>query len=269
MGKIAAFFDLDKTVLARSAGLAFARPFYRGGLLGRADVLRSAYSQFVFSLAGADEKQTENMRRYLSQLVTGWDVDTVKRIVSETLEQVIDPIVHAEAVELIDMHKSQGHDIIIISASGTEVVEPIAHRLGADFIVGTTMEIVDGKFTGEISHYAHGAQKAEAMQRLAAEHGYDLNDCYAYSDSSTDIPMLEAVGHPNAVNPDTALRKLAASRQWPILEFKRPVTMPRRIPKVDAKTGAALVGTAVVVGALWFAYHSLARRRVTAISASQ
>lgn len=269
MGKIAAFFDLDKTVLARSSGLAFARPFYRGGLLGRADVLRSAYSQFVFSLAGADEKQTENMRRYLSQLVTGWDVDTVKRIVGETLEQVIDPIVHAEAVDLIDMHKSQGHDIIIISASGTEVVEPIAHRLGADFIVGTTMEIIDGKFTGEISHYAHGAQKVEAMQQLAAEHGYDLSQCYAYSDSSTDIPMLEAVGHPHAVNPDSTLRKLATSRQWPILEFKRPVTMPRRIPNVDAKTGVALVGTAVVVGALWFAYHSISRRRITAAAASQ
>ena len=269
VGTVAAFFDLDKTVLARSSGLAFTRHFYRGGLIGRADVLRSAYTQFVFSLAGADEKQTENMRRYLSQLVTGWDVDTVKRIVAETLEQVIDPIVHAEAVELIEQHKAQGHDIVIISASGTEVVEPIGQRLGADVTVGTNMETHDGKYTGSISHYAHGAAKAEAMRRLAAEHGYDLSECFAYSDSSTDIPMLEAVGHPHAVNPDSTLRKLAQSRDWPILEFKRPVAMPRRIPKVDAKAGAALLGTAVVIGAAWFAYHSIARRRLTAASVSQ
>ena len=269
VGTVAAFFDLDKTVLARSSGLAFTRHFYRGGLLGRADVIRSAYTQFVFSLAGADEKQTENMRRYLSALVTGWDVDTVKRIVGDTLDQVIDPIVHAEAVELIQQHKAAGHDVVIISASGTEVVEPIGQRLGVDVTVGTTMDVVDGKFSGSISHYAHGAQKAAAMQRLAEERGYDLSQCFAYSDSSTDIPMLEAVGHPHAVNPDATLRKLAVAKKWPILEFKRPVAMPRRIPKVDAKAGAALVGSAVVIGAVWFAYHAIARRRVTATSASQ
>jgi HAD superfamily hydrolase (TIGR01490 family) len=256
----AAFFDLDKTVLARSAGLAFARPFYRGGLLGRTDVVRSAYVQFVFSLAGADAKQTESMRRYLSSLVTGWDVETVKSIVEQTLESVIDPIVHAEAVDLMDEHREANRDIVIISASGTEVVEPIGSRLGADVTIGSRMEVRDGLFTGEISLYAHGEAKAEAMQRLAAERGYDLARCHAYSDSSTDLPMLEAVGHPHAVNPDSTLRRIALERGWPILDWRRPVAMPRRVPHVDKRTGGALIGAAVVVGIAWFAYHATRRR---------
>ena len=260
-GASAAFFDLDKTVLARSSGLAFARPFYRGGLLGRADVLRSAYAQFVFSVAGADDKQTENMRRYLSSLVSGWDVETVSRIVNETLDEVIDPIVHAEAIDLIDSHRAAGRDIIIISASGTDVVEPIGRRLGADLTVGTTMEVVDGKFTGNITNYAHGETKAAVMRQLAAERGYDLNQCFAYSDSSTDIPMLTTVGHPFAVNPDATLRKMCEAQGWPILEFKRPVAMPSRVPRVDGRTGAA-VGVAIAIGAVWFAVHSVRSRRI-------
>jgi HAD superfamily hydrolase (TIGR01490 family) len=261
----AAFFDLDKTVLARSAGLAFARPFYRGGLLGRADVLRSAYTQFVFSVSGADAKQTEAMRRYLSTLVIGWDVETVKRIVADALDHVIDPIVHAEAVDLIDEHRAAGRDIVIISASGAEVVEPIGERLGADLTIGSRMEVLDGRFTGEISRYTHGEAKAEAMRNLADERNWDLSECFAYSDSSTDLPMLEAVGHPHAVNPDTALRRIAVERGWPVLDFRRPVTMPRRV-NVDKRTGGALLGVAVLVSIAFVAYHAIGRRRLDVVA---
>jgi HAD superfamily hydrolase (TIGR01490 family) len=261
----AAFFDLDKTVLARSAGLAFARPFYRGGLLGRADVLRSAYTQFVFSVSGADAKQTEAMRRYLSTLVIGWDVDTVTRIVTDALDHVIDPIVHAEAVDLIDEHRQAGRDIVIISASGTEVVEPIGQRLGADLSIGSRMEVLDGRFTGEISRYTHGEAKAEVMRDLAQEHGWNLSECFAYSDSSTDLPMLEAVGHPHAVNPDATLRRIAVERGWPVLEFRRPVTMPRRV-NVDKRTGGALLGVAVLVSIAFVAYHAIGKRRLNPVA---
>ena len=256
----AAFFDLDKTVLARSAGLAFARPFYRGGLMRRSDVLRSAYAQFIFSVSSADARQTEALRRYLSRLVTGWDVTTVQQIINDTLDHVIDPIVHAEAVELMAQHRDAGRDIVIISASGTEVVAPIGARLGADITIGSTLEVRDGKYTGEIAHYTHGQGKAEVMRLLASERGYDLHASYAYSDSSTDIPMLEAVGHPAAVNPDSTLRRVAEDRAWPVLEFRRPITMPSRLPSIDKRTGTAVVATAVVVGAAWLAYHALRRR---------
>ncbi|MCA0330204.1 MAG: HAD-IB family hydrolase [Actinobacteria bacterium] len=265
MTRSAAFFDLDKTILAKSSSLAFARPFYKGGLLGRADVLKSAYAQFTYVASGADHDQLEYMRKYMSALVTGWDVESVKRIVSETLDDIVDPMVYEEAVDLIAHHKEEGRDVIIISSSGTEVVEPIGERLGVDRAIGTQIAIDDeGRYTGEIVFYAYGQGKADAMVALAEENGYDLAECYAYSDSMTDLPMLDVVGHPVAVNPDAPLRKVAVEREWPILDFARPVAMPtmrQRLTELNNERNrrtALRVGAATVaLGIAWYA----ARRR--------
>jgi HAD superfamily hydrolase (TIGR01490 family) len=267
MTRSAAFFDLDKTILAKSSSLAFARPFYKGGLIGRADVLKSAYAQFSYVASGADHDQLETMRHYMSELVKGWDVETVRQIVAETLDDIVDPMVYEEAVDLIEEHKEAGRDVIIISSSGTEVVEPIGERLGVDRAIGTQVEIVDGRYTGEIIFYAYGEGKAEAMRALAEENGYDLADCYSYTDSATDLPMLEIVGHPFCVNPDAPLRSVAVERGWPILDFARPVAMPtmrQRITSVNTKNNrrtALRVGAATVaLGVAWYA----ARRRGSA-----
>src|SRR5205823_4295511 len=115
--------------------------------------------------------------------------------------------------------REQGHDVVVISASGAEIVSPIAELIGATDSVATSMVVVDDRYTGEIDFYCYGENKAVAIRRLAEERGYHLAACYAYSDSITDQPMLEAVGHPHAVNPNRALRKLAAQRGWPILTF--------------------------------------------------
>ncbi len=250
----AAFFDLDKTILAKSSSFAFARPFYREGLIGRSDVVRSAYAQFMFHAAGADHDQMEAMRAYMSALVEGWEVDRVQQIVAETLDDIVDPLVYEEAVELIESHRLAGLDIIIISSSGTDVVEPIGARLGADLAIGTQVAIEEGRYTGEILFYAYGEGKAEAMRSLAVERGYDLQQCYAYSDSQTDLPMLEAVGHPVAVNPDAALRQAALDRDWPILDFDKPVAMRRTIETKQAVAASASVALgAVAVGLTWYA----------------
>jgi HAD superfamily hydrolase (TIGR01490 family) len=260
MTRSAAFFDLDKTILAKSSSLAFARPFYKGGLLGRSDVLKSAYAQFTYLSSGADHDQMETMRHYMSELVKGWDVETVRQIVSETLDEIVDPFVYEEAVDLIEEHKEAGRDVIIISSSGTEVVEPIGERLGVDRAIGTQVEIVDGKYTGEILFYAYGEGKADAMRALAAENGYDLADSYAYTDSMTDLPMLEIVGHPVCVNPDATLRRTAVERGWPVVDFARPVAMPtvrQRIAGVntpDNRRNALVAGAATVaLGLAWYA----------------
>ncbi len=251
---IAAFFDLDKTILAKSSSFAFARPFYKEGLIGRADVIKSAYAQFVYLASGADHDQMESMRQYMSNLVTGWEVEKVQQIVAETLDTIVDPMVYEEALDLIAHHRMLGHQIIIISSSGTDVVEPIGQRLGADLAIGTQVGIEDGKYTGEILFYAYGPGKADAMRSLAAERGYDLTECYAYSDSFTDVPMLEAVGHPVAVNPDTELRKLAAANNWPIRDFAKPVAMKSRIDKKQAAAaGAGVALGAVALGIAWYA----------------
>jgi len=260
-GRPAAFFDLDKTIIARSSTLAFSKPFQAGGLISRRTVLRSAYAQFVYHVGGADHDQMEKMRRFLSSLCAGWDVQTVRDIVAETLHNVVDPLVYEEAVSLIEEHHLAGRDVIIVSASGAEVVEPIGEMLGADGVVATRMRIVDGRYTGEIDYYAYGEHKAAALLRLAEEHHYDLARSYAYSDSATDLHMLAAVGHPYAVNPDRELRKEATARGWPVLVFNRPVALRSRmrLPQSAPTLAAMAVGTAAAVGG---AMYLMARRRL-------
>ena len=256
----AAFFDLDKTVIARSSTFAFSRPLYQGGLINRRAVLRSAYAHVVFLLAGADHDQMERMRQYLSSMVAGWDVQQVREIVAETLVDLIQPSVYREAVALIDEHHAAGRDVVIVSASGAELVEPIAGRLDADDVIATRMVVEDGRYTGEVGFYSYGENKAAAIRDLAAARGYRLEDSYAYSDSFTDIPMLAAVGHPVAVNPDRSLRREAATRGWPVLDFTQPAPLRRRLPGQDAPpvtmAAVALGATAVSAVLAWSAVRS-------------
>jgi HAD superfamily hydrolase (TIGR01490 family) len=257
MKKAAAFFDLDKTLLAKSSTLAYAKPLYQSGMLTRQDLLRSAYGQFVYIVAGASADQMQQMREYMSALVAGWDVTQVRTIVSEALEKVIEPTVYAEALTLFDEHHAAGRDVIVISSSGTEIIEPICARLGADRAIGTQLAIEDGRYTGEILFYAFGEAKADAIRQLAEDEGYDLDASYAYSDSITDLPMLEAVGHPVATNPDKELRSVAKDRVWPVLDFRKPVAIATRDTQARNRAAGAAVG-AVALGLAWYARN---RRR--------
>jgi HAD superfamily hydrolase (TIGR01490 family) len=255
----AAFFDLDKTIIAKSSTLAFSKPFFEGGLLSRRAVLRSAYAQFMFSINGADHDQLEKMRAYLTQMVAGWDVEVVRQSVAETLHSIIDPIVFDEAISLIEEHQAAGRDVIIVSASGTEVVEPIGSMLGVDHVIATTLVAEGGRYTGDVEFYAYGPNKAKAMRELAEERGYDLAESYAYSDSETDAPMLKAVGHAFAVNPDKTLRRMAEENGWPVLIFARPVALRRRLG-LDTRVGKA-AAVAVVAGAVSAITVALVTRR--------
>ncbi|MGW5334143.1 HAD family hydrolase [Streptomyces bauhiniae] len=265
--RAAAFFDLDKTVIAKSSTLTFSKSFYQGGLINRRAALRTAYAQFVFLAGGLDHDQMERMREYLSALCRGWNVRQVKEIVAETLHDLIDPIIYDEAASLIEEHHTAGRDVVIVSTSGAEVVEPIGELLGADRVVATRLVVgEDGCFTGEVEYYAYGPTKAEAIRELAASEGYDLDRSFAYSDSATDLPMLQAVGHPHAVNPDRALRREAGSRGWPVLEFRRPVRLKQRLPALHAPrpavvAAAALGAAAATAGLVWYA----SKRRGTTV----
>ena len=239
----AAFFDLDKTIIAKSSTLAFSKPFFDQGLLNRRAVLKSSYAQFIFLLSGADHDQMERIRAHMADMCTGWDVAQVKSIVNETLHDIVTPLVFAEAADLIAAHKLCGRDVVVVSASGEEIVAPIARALGATHAMATRMVVEDGKYTGDVAFYCYGEGKVQAIRELAAREGYPLEHCYAYSDSITDLPMLDAVGHPSVVNPDRALRKEAAERGWPVLSFSRPVSLRDRFP---APSGAAIATTAAV-----------------------
>jgi HAD superfamily hydrolase (TIGR01490 family) len=256
-GRVAAFFDLDKTIIASSSTMAFSRPFYQGGLINRRAALRSAYARLMFLQPGTDAEQVERMRAHLTSLCQGWEVAQVRSIVEETLHDIVDPLVYAEAADLIRDHRGQGHDVVVVSASGEEMVTPIAEMVGATHSAATRMAVADGRYTGKIDFYCYGEHKATAMRELAAANGYDLAECYAYTDSATDLPMLEAVGHPAAVNPTRALRRVATQRGWPVLSFTAPVPLRAKIA-----TPAAGVVVATAVGlAAGATLYGLRRRR--------
>jgi len=265
----AAFFDLDKTVIAKSSALAFGRPFYRDGLITRRDVVKAAYAQLMFRLGGADEQQMARIRDHLADLCRGWRVDQVSQIVNETLHELINPYVYAEAAALIDEHRAAGRDIVVVSSSGEEMVRPIAEELGISDVIATRMVVEDGRYTGEVAYYAAGPTKAGAARDLAKERDYDLSSSYAYSDSISDIPLLEAVGHPTAVNPDRGLRRIATERGWPVLEFRHPVPLSRRLrdrPAVPVAAAAIGLGVGVAIGLALYGRHRRARAALTQAS---
>jgi HAD superfamily hydrolase (TIGR01490 family) len=254
----AAFFDLDKTLIATSAATAFARPFLLGGLLSRRAMLRSAGAQIAFLLGSATEGRTERVRAQLSAMVAGWDVAQVSSIVAANLREAVDAVLYAEALDLVARHHAAGEDVVVVSASSEELVRPIADLVGADQVVASRMGVAEGRYTGEIAFYAYGPAKAEAMRELARQQGYDLAASSAYTDSATDAPMLRAVGHGYVVNPDRALRRLALQEGWTPLLFRRRVLVRRlgttRSARVTVAASAGLLAAALVI-------VTLARRR--------
>ena len=246
--RAAAFFDLDKTVLATSSSLALARPLLAAGLLRRSDVLRSAGAQLGYAFVAADHRRSDRIRQELSRTVNGWEVARFRDAVAGAVGTAVRPLVYLEALDLVGAHQDAGEDVVVVSASAREIVEPIAAMIGADHVIATTMAVADGRFTGRTEHYVYGPAKAAEMAALAQRHGYDLARSWAYSDSITDLPMLEVVGHPVAVNPDRALLRIARERGWEVRHFRRPV--PLRPPPV--RVLLALAGVAAAVGGwLW------------------
>jgi HAD superfamily hydrolase (TIGR01490 family) len=249
----AAFFDLDKTVIAKAALMAFGRPLHNAGYISRWLVLRSLYGQLVFRYFGADEARMKKMRETSLRLAKGWDQAKVMALVRETLTEVIEPIVYEEALDLIDSHRNEGHRVFIVSASPFEIVTPLAQYLGVDSTISTRAEIDDqGRYTGGVEFYAYGPYKAQALRELAATDDIDLAESFAYSDSITDLPMLEAVGHPVVVNPDRELRRIAIERGWEIRTFTATVALKTRNHVRPVAIGSGTVALAGAAAATWW-----------------
>jgi HAD superfamily hydrolase (TIGR01490 family) len=250
----AAFFDLDKTVIATSSVMALGGTLYRDGLISKRTIVRGLYAQVVYLLVGADENKMDRMREAMLTLTKGWDQRHVKELVRETLDDVLTPIIYAEALELIEEHHAAGRKTVIISSSPLETVEPIGEYLGVDDVIATRARVdANGRYTGELEFYAYAAHKADAIREMAVAERIDLAGSYAYSDSITDLPMLELVGHPVAVNPDRELARIARERDWEIRYFQRPVRLrdrvpaPPRGPTLAAGSAAVAIATALVV----------------------
>jgi HAD superfamily hydrolase (TIGR01490 family) len=263
----AAFFDLDKTVIAKASMVAFGRPFLREGLVSRRTMLRALYGQLVYMHLGASEEKLARVRESALKLTKGWEQARVKEIVRDALEHVVEPIIYREAADLIEEHKAAGREVYLVSASPEEIVAPLAEYMGVDGAIASRARIEDGRYSGEMERYAYGPFKAEAMKELAAARDIDLNASYAYSDSYTDAPMLEVVGHSFAVNPDRVLLKLAREREWEVLSFTHPVRLRDRLPTPPPGPTAA-VGGALAAGAagavVWWKVLAPRRRAAAA-----
>jgi HAD superfamily hydrolase (TIGR01490 family) len=241
----AAFFDLDKTVIAKSSLVAFGPEFHARGLLHRRTLIWGVLSQMMFMRFGADDEKLEKIRESILQITKGWDHLEVKKLVAETINEVIEPLIYEDALEPIDHHIARGDEVWLVSMSPAEIVEPFADLLGITGSISSRARIDEhGKFTGEMEFFAQGENKAIAIRELAQKRDINLNESYAYSDSETDIPMLESVGHAYAVNADRHLARAAHESQWPILSFTHPVRAHDR-----SKSHTPFFLSAIVIGA--------------------
>ena len=217
----AAFFDLDRTLLRRSSALALAGPFREHGVIGRGQLAKAAAWQLLFAARGASAETVRKAAEDGLIVLKGFPVDDLRALVAGAMEPILKPLVYQEPLNLVERHRERGEPVYIVSATLQEIVEELADELGFDGAIGSTCEIVDGVYTGRSLRGAHGDGKAAAVRELAAQKGFDLEASTAYSDSHTDLPFLEAVGHPVVVNPDRELRRIAEDRGWPMLEFTR------------------------------------------------
>lgn len=222
MSRAAAFFDLDKTLMAGSSGMHFARIASRHGLVGRRQLASWAMEHLRYRLRGTTDERTAEVLRVARELISGVPVRTIDRMNPEVMAGIL-PRIYPQMLDEVYAHQDAGRATFIVSAAGNGLVEPLARVLGMDGGIGTSYEVDgDGAFTGRFDGpFVYGPGKVEAMQAFAAEHEIDLEASYAYSDSLSDLPMLRAVGHPVAVNPDPALREIAREEGWQTVHFER------------------------------------------------
>ncbi|HET9938040.1 MAG TPA: HAD family hydrolase [Gaiella sp.] len=217
--RAAAFFDLDRTLISRSSSLALAKPFRARGLIRRRDLARAAAAQLVFARFGAGNARVGQTADSAMAILRGLPVTLMREIAAEAWEPVLKPLVYREALERAAEHHERGERVYIASAALQEVVEEISSRLGFEGAIASRAEVLDGAYTGRLERRLYGDAKAVALRELAGDQGIDLARSTAYSDSSSDVPFLDAVGHPVAVNPDRALRRVASERGWPVQRF--------------------------------------------------
>jgi len=215
----AAFFDLDRTLLRRSSALALAPAFRRRGIITRRMMVEAAAWQVLFMLRGASHEAVRRAAEDGLLLLRGHTPEEMRDLVAESMETVLRPLVYAQSLDLVKRHRDRGEPVYIVSATLQEIVQAMADDFGFDGALGTVCEVVDGKYTGKAIRALHARAKADCIRSLAASNDWDLAASTAYSDSHTDLAFLEAVGHPVAVNPDAELRRIAAERGWPVVDF--------------------------------------------------
>jgi HAD superfamily hydrolase (TIGR01490 family) len=238
----AAFFDLDRTLMAGSSGLHWARAARGAGLLTRRRMVRYGWENVKFRLQGSTDTATDRVRREVGEMIAGQRVVDLQRLAPKVLAGVL-PRLYPQMLAVAHAHQDDGRRVYICTAASQEMAEMLAHVLSFDGAVGARSEISDGRYTGRASGpFTYREGKAQAVRQLAEAEGIDLAASYAYSDSESDLPMLRAVGHPVVVNPDAPLLRVAREEGWEVMRFEQ---LGRRLKAASAVIAAALVGTGV------------------------
>lgn len=237
--RAAAFFDLDRTLMAGSSGIFFAKAAYQSGMISRSRLAKDAYENLRFRLRGSTDDRADEVRRRVGEMIADVPVRNLQRLSPRVLAGVL-PRLYPAMLERAYAHQDDGLRVYIVTAASQEMADLLAHVLAFDGGLGSRSEIVDGRYTGRAAgpfNYREG--KVLSMQELAALQGIDLAASYAYSDSESDLPMLRAVGHPVVVNPDADLRRIAAEEGWEVVHLDR---LARRLKLVAGVIGAAALG---------------------------
>jgi HAD superfamily hydrolase (TIGR01490 family) len=255
-GRAAAFFDLDKTLMAGSSGMHFARVASRHGIVSRGQLLRWGRDHLRYRLRGASDEETKEVLKVARELITGVPAVDIDRMGAEVMASIL-PRIYPRMLDELYSHQDAGRPTFIVSAAGNDLVAALARVLGADAGIGTRYAVdAEGRFTGRLDGpFVYGEGKVAAMSRFAEQDGIDLQASYAYSDSASDLPMLRAVGHPVAVNPDPELAAVAAQEGWEVMRFEK---LGRRLAIAGTTLGAVAVGGI----ASWLAARRAPRRRI-------
>ena len=238
--RAAAFFDLDKTLMAGSSGIFFARAAYEAGMISRTRLARDAYENLRFRLRGSTDDRADDVRRRVGEMIAGVPVRELQRLSPRVLAGVL-PRLYPQMLARAYAHQDDGLAVYILTAASQEMADLLAHVLAFDGGLGSRSEIVDGHYTGRPAgpfNYREG--KVLAMRELAEAEDIDLGASYAYSDSESDLPMLRVVGHPVVVNPDHDLRQIALQEGWEVLRLDR---LAMRLKLLAALATAAGVGS--------------------------
>jgi len=236
-----AFFDLDKTLMAGSSGMVFARIAGRHGLVSRRQLARWGRDHVRFRLRGATDDETKELLKVARETFRGVPEREITRMGPEVLAGIL-PRIYPEMLDEVHRHQDEGRATFIVSAAGNDLVSQLADVLGMDDGIGTSYRVdpETGAYTGELAGpFVYGKGKVEAMRRYAETHSIDLAASHAYSDSASDLPMLRAVGNPVVVNPDQALLEVARAEGWRVMRFER---LGRKLAIAGATALAAAIG---------------------------
>jgi len=242
----AAFFDLDKTLMAGSSGIFFARAAFETGMISRGRLVRDVYENVRFRLLGSTDDRADDVRRRVGEMIAGVRVRDLERLSPRVLSGVL-PRLYPQMLQRAYAHQDAGLPVYILTAASQEMADLLAHVLAFDGGLGSRSEIVDGRYTGRPAgpfNYREG--KVLSMRELAERAHIELGSSYAYSDSESDLPMLRAVRHAVVVNPDAELRRIALAEGWEVIELDRLGRRLKMLAALGAGTAAASVGRLVL-----------------------